>query len=183
MFQEMSSRPTTIVDMNLAIAYGLIEGHCITISDAIKAYVQSFLSEKPLTYLEMPKYLCPPEWAHMKRPCVRLIKALYGHPEAGGLWERHLTKIVIQIGGVPVENHPSCFWFAELKLLLIIYVDDLLLAGPSEHHEAFWKKLGALVTLGPPEPMDRYLGRHHVFEECPALDLNLFDFFKSPVEI
>ena len=82
-----------------------------------------------------------------------------------------------------MPNHPSCFWFAELKLLLIIYVDDLLLAGPSEHHEAFWKKLGALVTLGPPEPMDRYLGRHHVFEECPALDLNLFDFFKSPVEI
>ena len=54
-FQEMSSRPTTIVDMNLAIAYGLIHGHCITISDAIKAYVQSFLSEKLLTFLEMPK--------------------------------------------------------------------------------------------------------------------------------
>jgi len=182
-FQEMSSRPTTIVDMNLAIAYGLIHGHCITISDAIKAYVQSFLKDKPLTYLEIPKYLCPPEWAHLRRPVCRLIKALYGHPEAGGLWERHLTKIVIQIGGVAIPNHPSCFWFSDLKLLLIIYVDDLLLSGPSEHHAAFWAKLGGLVTLGPPEPMDRYLGRHHTFEECSRGDLSLHEHFLSPVQV
>ena len=80
-FQEMSSRPTTIVDMNLAIAYGLIVGHCITISDAIKAYVQSYLKEKPLTYFEIPKYLCPPEWAHLRRPVCRLIKAHYDIPK------------------------------------------------------------------------------------------------------
>ena len=35
----------------------------------------------------------------MKRPVIRMNKALYGHPEAGGHWERHLAKIATQMGG------------------------------------------------------------------------------------
>ena len=88
-FQEMSSRPTTIVALNVAIAYGMISGHKCTTVDAIKAYVQSDLNSKFATYIEIPKYLCPPHWRSMNRPVVKLIKALYGHPEAGGHWERH----------------------------------------------------------------------------------------------
>jgi len=181
-YQEMASRPTTVVDFNLAIAYGMIAGNRCTISDAIKAYVQSLLAVKTPTYIEIPKHLCPKEWAHMRRPVCRLIRALYGHPEAGGHWEKHLALIVESIGGTVVQNHPSCFWFAELKLLLIIYVDDLLLSGPAEAHVPFWERLGKLVNLDPHEDLDRYLGRHHQFEFCDSSEYDLKEFFQSPIQ-
>ena len=62
--------------------------------------------------------------------CV-LNRALYGHPEAGGHWEEHLTQALKDLGGVPVPNHPSSFWFEKDRLMLTVYVDDLLLSGPA----------------------------------------------------
>ena len=184
-FQEMSSRPTTIVSLNVAIMYGMIYGHATTVSDALKAYVQSYLNSPVPTFIEIARHLWPDKWKklNLRRPCCRLIRALYGHPEAGGHWERHLTKIVVALGGKPIPNHPSCFWFQTTKLLLIIYVDDLLLSGPAHEHEKFWQAIAKDVNLDPPEPIDRYLGRHHSYKECRRLDYNLIESFASPVEI
>ena len=103
MFQEMSSRPTTIVALNVSVAYGGLKGNKSTTADAVRAYCQSDLNAKHPTYVEFPRHLCPREWLHMRRPVCRLIKALYGHPEAGGHWERHLEKIVIALGGAAVS--------------------------------------------------------------------------------
>lgn len=182
-FQEMASRPTTITSLNIAVAYGIMFGNKITVADAIKAYVQSLLKSKDPTYIEMPKHLVPDKYKHINRPCFRLVRALYGHPEAGGHWERHLTAIVKALKGAAIPNHPSCFWFAETRLLLIIYVDDLLLAGPAEAHDEFWKLLEKQVNIEPPEDLDRYLGRHHAFEEMKPLGLDLTEQFSSPVAI
>ena len=92
-------------------------------------------------------------------------RSLYGHPESGGHWEKHLEDAVVRIGGYPVPNHPSSFWFQSSRLLLTVYVDDLLLSGPAENHQAFWQKLRdpkhGNITLDDPEPLDRFLGRHH----------------------
>ena len=114
---------------------------------------------------------------------VRLVKSLYGHPEAGGHWEKHLEKIVLEMGGKPVKEHPSCFWFPDHKLFMIIYVDDLWLNGPAGLHEEFWDKLGSEVKLEPAEDLDRYLGRHHTFTPFDRLSYNLIDYFTSPVEL
>ena len=59
------------------------------------------------TYIEFPKHLVPKRWRHLRRLVCRLLKALYGHPEAGGHWERHLKSINIKMGGVKVPLHPS----------------------------------------------------------------------------
>ena len=151
----------------------------------MKAYVQSYLNSPVPTYIEIPKHLWPKKWQHrgLQRPCCLLIRALYGHPEAGGHWEQHLAKVVVALGGHPVPNHPSCFWFPLTKLLLIIYVDDLLLSGPAEAHEEFWTSLAKDVNLDPPEPLERYLGRHHHVKECTPLKYNLMERFESPVSI
>ena len=111
----------------------------------------------------------------------RLIKALYGHPEAGGHWERHLKKIILKMGGNVMPSHPSCFFFQELGLLLVVYVDDLMLSGPEGAHKAFWKQLALDVNIEPPEELNRYLGRHHTFEECDKLSFDLLEHFKSPI--
>ena len=75
---------------------------------------------------------------------------------------KHLTKYVLELGGKVVERHPSSFWFSKERLLLTVYVDDLLLSGPSQHHEAFWQSLGKNIDIGPPEQLCRFLGRAHV---------------------
>ena len=54
----------------------------------------------------------------------------------------------------------------KLRLLLTVYVDDLLLSGPVENHEKFWqmitdKNVGS-IRVEDPEPLDRFLGRKHV---------------------
>ena len=95
----------------------------------------------------------------------RLDKALYGHPESGAHWERHLADSIEACGGKPIENHLSCFWFPESKLFLTVYVDDLILAGPEANHDAFWHELrfGSLpIKLEDPEDLSRFLGREHV---------------------
>ena len=91
-----------------------------------------------------------------------LAKALYGHPESGGHWENHFTEAIKKIGGLPIPDHPSSFWFATLQLLLTVYVDDLLLSGPVGNHDKIWNALKEYpIQLGEPEDVNRFLGRNH----------------------
>jgi len=116
------------------------------------------------TYVVIPYELWPEHWKKKgyKRPCCKLNKALYGHPEAGGHWEKHLDSAVRQCGGKAVPNHPSSYWIESDRLLLTVYVDDLLLSGPAEAHAAFWKRLREKgIKLEDPEKLDRFLGRTH----------------------
>ena len=92
----------------------------------------------------------------------RLEKALYGHPEEGGHWERLLHKSVTEVGAVPIPGHKSSYWFAKHRQLLTVYVDDLLLSGPVETQHEVWNLIRSKVETEEPEPLDRYLGRTHV---------------------
>ena len=83
----------------------------------------------------------------------------------------------MRMGGVKVDTHPSTFWFKDLKLLLTIYGDDLMMSGPSENHALFWEQLGKDVSIEPPEGLDRFLGRHHKFSTGYALDYDIKEFF------
>ena len=95
-----------------------------------------------------------------RRPTVRLIKALYGHPESGAHWERHFENILEdpknKINAIPVEVHPSTYWNPTDKRSLTVYVDDLLMAGPKEAHRAFWEKLTPLVDIEEVIPLLRF---------------------------
>ena len=48
------------------------------------------------------------------------------------------------------ENWPSVYFDEKTKMLLIIYVDDLLLSGPKELMEPTWAKLGDVLKLAKP---------------------------------
>ena len=148
------------------MAYGALPGHGTSTADAVRAYVQSLLKSMHETWVAVPIELWPAEWkkAGYKRPCCRLIKALYGHPDSGAHWEAHLTEAIIANGGKLVPTHPSTFWFPDQRLLLTVYVDDLLLSGPVAQHSRFWQRLRngpKAIKLDDPEPLDRFLGRSH----------------------
>ena len=64
------------------------------------------------------------------------------------------------------SENPSSFWFEREKLMMTVYVDDLLLSGPSAGHNVIWDRLrardGGGIVVDDPEPLDRFLGRRHV---------------------
>eukprot|EP00973_Karenia_brevis_P070942 9858274-Karenia_brevis.AAC.1 len=71
----------------------------------------------------------------------KLVKALYGHPESGAHWQRHLTAAIERCGGKPIHDHPSSFWFPEERIMFTVYIDDLLMSGPSQYHSTIWSRL------------------------------------------
>ena len=147
------------------MAYGCIPGHKTSCADAVRAYVQALLKSVHKTWVHIPRDLWPPEWrGKYEKPMCLLEKALYGHPESGGHWERHLTEAVCACGGEALHEHPSSFWFPKWKLILSVYVDDLLVSGPAANHDKLWHALQSgekPIVLDPPEDLSRYLGRNH----------------------
>ena len=123
-----------------------------------QAYIQAKL-KGPLCWVELPTDAWPPEIQYWKfrRPVVRLDKALYGHPDSGTMWEQHCDKKVQEIGFKPIGGEwPSMYFHDELKLLLVIYVDDLKLAGPSENLAKGWEMLRTVLRIEPETDLGLY---------------------------
>ena len=136
-------------------------GDC-TLANALKFFVKiSKISEISITFSVQTPLTEHAESSSHSSPSLILIKALYGHPESGGHWERHLEAAVKGLKGEPVKGHPSSYYFSATGLLLTVYVDDLLLSGPKGQHEGFWKALSKVINIDPPEQLSRFLGRSH----------------------
>jgi hypothetical protein len=54
----------------------------------------------------------------MKNPVRLLIKSLYGHPDSGTCWEKHLFKGLESVGFSAVEGWESVFVHKSLGLVL-----------------------------------------------------------------
>jgi hypothetical protein len=114
------------------------------------------------------------------------VRSLYGHPESGAHWEEHLRQIIISLGGEELKEHPSSFYFKTTSLLLTIYVDDLILSGPSQHHDALWSQLKEKVDLEDVTDLDRFLGRHHKFftkEGLRCVAYDMCDYARQACEL
>ena len=159
-FQDLGNSPASFEASRWADFYGCLPGHAVKLADAIQAYIQAKL-KGPLCWVELPTDAWPPEIQYWKfrRPVVRPDKALYGHPDSGTMWEQHCDKKVQEIGFKPIgEEWPSMYFHDELKLLLVIYVDDLKLAGPSENLAKGWEMLRTVLRIEPETDLGLYLG-------------------------
>ena len=122
-FQEMSSRPTTIVDTNLNIAYGCLDGNKTTCADAVRAYVQSDLKSKHRTFVRIPRELWRPEWYknNMRHPMCLLVSAVWtsrswcplgttSHRRAKATWwfARRRTPILFLVPKTTIVNDCLC---------------------------------------------------------------------------
>eukprot|EP00972_Heterocapsa_arctica_P103896 15312418-Heterocapsa_arctica.AAC.1 len=66
------------------------------------------------------------------------------------------------VGFLPVsEEWPSCYFHPKLKLYLVIYVDDIKLAGPTCNLKSGWSLLQKCLTIETPVPVGVYLGCGH----------------------
>ena len=191
-FQELGSNPATMEAARCADAYGLIEGHAVEQSDAEQAYTQAWLMGTE-TWVRLPRDQWPQAWidAGMQDPVCPLLLALYGHPDSGTDWERYSHAHVESVGFEPVDGWPSCFWHPDLKLFLVIYVDDFKLSGPRENLAKGWDLIKSGLKIEPPGPLGLYLGCKH--EESSrvlpdtgtrvrVMEYNMEEFLKSCVE-
>ena len=185
-FEELFASSPLLEGLNTAVAFGLLESHGVTTSDAVRAYTQAKLNTKHRTYVLLPPELVPDSKKHLHQPCAPLHKALYGHPESTAYWQKHLHAILVKLGGVEFPNLPSVYQNPSLGLVLCVYVDDLTLAGKLSLHEGFWSTLSKQVELPPYAPLTRVLGRSHRFvfwKEKKALALETADFARQCVQL
>ena len=61
------------------------------------------------------------------RPHCRLLRALYGHPEAGALWEARLDEIMKNLGWFSVPGNGGVHVHAKTKAAMMVYADNMLL--------------------------------------------------------
>ena len=97
----------------IADYHGLLPGNVLMTADVTSAYLQAEITGTK-TWVELPIGRWPDNWFHppkcgrsgaqsaatdiaagdpreakYRRPVVPLEMALYGHPDAGGIWEQH----------------------------------------------------------------------------------------------
>ena len=85
LFQDLGNSPATFDASRWADYYGCLPGNYVQMADAIQEYIQAKLSGAPC-WVELPAEAWHPSANRHKfrRPVCRLVvKALYGHPDAG----------------------------------------------------------------------------------------------------
>ena len=85
--QDLGNSPATFEASRWADFYGCLPGHGVKLADAIQAYIQAVLTGPPC-WVELPEDAWPDDidFRKFRRPVVRLVKALYGHPDSGTMW-------------------------------------------------------------------------------------------------
>ena len=113
-----------------------------------------------------------------------LHKALHGHPDSGTVWEDHCTATLLQSGLKHVEAWRSCFYSEELKVFIIVYVDDFLCSGKPKCVREAWTKISALIRIGDPSAVGRFLGckQEKVIDDIKTkVKFNMSDYMKQAV--
>ena len=193
-FNELTSTPSTFqAERCILAAHCCNEGYTIQQSDCLKAYVQAELKGVD-TFVRLPRDWWPPSWFDKdgnclyKRPYVRLVKALYGHPIAGECWHQKFASALNDLGFFEVEAWPSVFVNEDSGLAVIIYVDDMVALGPPADLKKFFGLLAKQIKFDDPTDLSKYLGVHHVFTHDKAsgeraYDLSMSDFIRSTVDV
>jgi hypothetical protein len=170
LFQEVSSAPAAMNSIRAVLAVSALRGWEVKARDAAQAYIQARIDGpgRPKTWVRLPKSWWPSSWFDSKGqskfwdPVCPLQRALYGHPESGAIWEKHLASILEDLGWVRVPAHPGTWVHDSTKALLAVYVDDLLMTAPPTHQESLWKALEARVNFDEqPSDLAKFLGAHH----------------------
>ena len=125
-FENEGSHPASMTAGRIVDFWGGLGDNISQQSDAQQAYIQSKLKSPHPTWVRLPEEYWPEEWIKkgIKNPLVRLVYALYGHPDAGTYWEVRCDTHMCAQGFVPVPECPSTFYHPTHKVVCSVYVDD-----------------------------------------------------------
>ena len=158
-------------------ALGSLPGYVVKTGDARGAYTQSYF-EGSTTWVALPENRRPKGWLKKyTNPSVPLILSLYGHPDAGGYWEKHSEEQIAVLGFQKVgEEWNNVYWHPSKKAMLIVYVDDFKLAARKEDHDELWKNLRKFIEMDAEANDGRFLRcLHESFDGTAANVMGLLN--------
>ena len=97
-FAELGSAPTTLEGSRIVDAYGCVKGNASQTSDAIQAFCQAPMMVEVWVTLQREAVADPEFYYAVKNPVVRLLLALYGHPDSPTFWEDYWNGKVKLVG-------------------------------------------------------------------------------------
>ena len=116
-----------------------------------------------------------------------LLRTLYGHPNAGALWDKGVKRILSAAGFRTINGWEGLYVNEPQGLFLAVYVADFQMAGRTGSMKPMWEKLQPRMTLDPPVPFNgnTYLGcaQHDVSvdeEKVQRQSTAMFDPFSTP---
>jgi len=161
---DLSSSLATLEASKNVDAYGLFPGSALQKADGEQAYIQAPLggiSGGVKTWARLPRDMWPDSFKGLRDPVVPVHKATYGHPQSGGHWEQYCEAALHKAGWFNVPEWPSVYWYPNLRLLLMVYVDDFKMAGLAGNIEAGGKTITDGVKLVGIGPVSTCLGCEH----------------------
>ena len=128
-----------------------------------------------LTQDEQINILLPPEWREEnEKPVKRLLKALYGLPQAPQRWYQHYAGVLRTLGW-EVCGHEKAMWRRPSSavpgkyLKLSIYVDDNVMGGPDKQETE--KEMNRILTKLAGRVIKPTIGRGGLTWDCLGADL------------
>lgn len=85
--------------------------------------------------LDVNLYIEQPEGFKTGDRVYKLIRALYGLKQSTQVWNLHSHQELIHLSQQPLQTEPYIYMLREeqdIKLIIVIYVNDLLLTGPDD---------------------------------------------------
>jgi Reverse transcriptase (RNA-dependent DNA polymerase) len=141
--KDSSTAQSSVIRLVLAIA--MLHKFFVGSIDVVAAYLQS-------GSLVRRVFVRPPRgWA--KQGCLwRLLRPAYGLVESGRLWQIAIEKWIFARDFVVVPGAPHVFILRQSgtsKILIVKVVDDILVCGPPDEIQAFYKDLSRTYKLNP----------------------------------
>ena len=171
-YATSASLPASLRDFRIFAVIASLHSWTIWLGDVTGAYLNA--TAPPDTFVtlseEMIDHLLSPEEARKyrslqkagRKPVVELIKALYGHTQAGFLWEAEARKQLLKMGFVNFTDVSSAWYVhyteeGKMDGMLLLYVDDFMLAGTDHFRTQTVAKMKEVWELkdGDIHPIDK----------------------------
>ena len=195
LYEEISNAPASFTAARTALACAVLKRHRVTFRDAAQAYLQASISGpgRISTWVELPVDWWPDSWFHdgskrgvpmYKRPVVKLLQALYGHPESGALLENYLKQALGNNGWQKIYEWPGVFHHSDGSVI-VAYVDDILLTALPGRDSKHWLSIeDRIVFKDPAQPIAKYLGATHCLQEVKGdmarvLDVTMIEYSRN----
>lgn len=129
-------------------------------------------------------YIFPPQGVHSKTNEVfKLKKSLYGLKQSSKCWNDEINNFLLRIGFIRSENDHCLYilYNENKKVFLLIYVDDIILAGPDlTHINEVKNKLMKGFLMKDKGPLKHFLGLEILYDrENGILKIHQCRYIKS----
>ena len=139
-----------IMSVRILITLAIRENWEIGIGDVSTAFLHADTQRK--------MYVIPPEhvYEENEKPIYWLLKkSLYGLKDAPRNWHIHIRDLLTKIGFKKIETEESMYTKfgskGKCQAILLVYVDDILLASTKNEIDKYFKIFKKSLTIGDPE--------------------------------